>query len=141
MKNQAFKFLDDLVIVAHTANPPTEEESRAYLNAFRARDLSRLRCLAFTDGGAPSAAHRRELNEILRGRAFPTAVVSSVPVVRGVVTALSWFNSKIKAFAPEDAEQAFVYLGIPQSDYAKVWVEIRKLSTELGATPLKAIKG
>lgn len=135
MRNQVFSFLDDIIVVIHGPRPPSDEEAHEYLTAFKSRDISRLRCLIFTEGGAPTAAQRKRLNELLGGRAFPTAVVTNLPLVRGVVTALSWFNPKIRAFTPEAAEEAFRYLGIPSVRYPGIHAEVKKLKALLKQAP------
>ena len=88
--------------------------------------------LICTDGGEPSASQRRVLNELLEGRTVPVAVVSSSVRVRGTVTALSWFNRKIRAFPPTALREAVAYLEIPASRTDLIARELEQLRTELG---------
>lgn len=132
MKNMVYKFLGNLVVMVHTAQNPTDEELRAYYDELRTKDVSRTRVLVLTDGGGLNASQRKELNEVLSGRPQPCAVVSDNTMVRGIVTALSWFNRSIKSFSPSDTEEAFKYLGIPTSEFAIVWREIKQLRGQLG---------
>ena len=100
MKNLALKVIDRLFIVVYGTADPTDEEWRGYLELVEHHGVERTMQLICTDGGEPTSTQRRHLNEVLRGRTVPVAVVSGSARVRGTVTALSWFNRKIKAFSP-----------------------------------------
>ena len=86
----------------------------------------------FTDRGEPTAPQRRALNDPLGGRTVPVAVVSGSVRVRGTVTALSWFNRKIRAFPPWALGDAIAYLEIPASRTDLIERELHKLRIELG---------
>jgi hypothetical protein len=83
--------------------------------------------LVCTDGGGPTAAQGRRLNDLLDGRTVPVAIVSSSARVRGTVTALSWFNRRIKAFSPSALHDAIAYLEIPVSREELIEREVDKL--------------
>ncbi len=108
MATMAFTFMPGvagkgLIILVHGADPPTDLEWATYVREFVKHDAKGQRNLAFTDGGAPSGAQRKQVNDFLKGRASPAVVVSASYMVRGVVTALSWFNPQVRAYAPEEA--------------------------------------
>lgn len=134
MRTFAFKFVGTVSVVVHNAQSPTDAELREYLRALENRDVRTMRSLVFTTGGGPTPAQRKELNRALNGD-HPTAVVSNGAMVRGIVTALGWFNSKIKAFAPEDVEGAFRYLEIPPSEFELFLREIKVLQAQVGDRP------
>jgi hypothetical protein len=95
----------------------------------------------FTDGGAPNSSQRRIVNEILAGRPpIPAAVVSNSALARGVITALSWFNPKIKAFAPDEVIDAYHYLGFTSSQIQVLTPRLAQLQSQMGA-PIRAMKG
>jgi hypothetical protein len=137
MKNVAFKVVGDWLLAVYSENPPSEEEARLILKAFKSMDLDKMRMLVFTKGGAPTTAQRRDLNDVLRGRTFPTAVVSDAVMVRGVVTAMSWFNSAIKVFPLSATDDALRYIGIPETQYEFMRREIAKLQAELNKPGMK----
>jgi hypothetical protein len=71
--------------------------------------------LVYSLGGSPSATQRTEMTRSLRSRlnVHRTAVVTSSPLVRGVVTAINWFvrpELRSPAFAPNELDAAFDYL-------------------------------
>jgi hypothetical protein len=143
MPNLVQCFVGNLMIVAQNAKPPTDEEWDYYIDGLRGLErekrLHLLQSVVFTEGGAPSSAQRGRLNDFLNGRAIRGAVVSPSGLVRGVVTALNWFNPKLKAFKPEQVDEAFRYVGLKESDLPVVWSEFEKLRRKLGGDTLKSI--
>jgi len=132
MKNVAIKVIDRLFLVVYGTADPSDEEWDAYLGLVKHHGIDRTMQLICTDGGEPSAPQRKVLNEVLGGRTVPVAVVSSSVRVRGTVTALSWFNRKIRAFPPTALREAIAYLEIPASRIDLIERELEKLRLELG---------
>jgi len=137
-KNCAFSFIGNIAIAVYGENDPRDDETHAGIVAFTSRDVARLRALVITDGGAPSAAQRKSFNDALKGRNYPSAVVSNAVITRGIVTALSWFNPKIRAFHPDATADALKYLDITPPEYPRIWAEVKRLEAELGVR-LKSI--
>ena len=132
MKNVAIKVIDRLFLVVYGTADPTDEEWDAYLGLVKHHGIDRTMQLICTDGGEPSTQQRKVLNEVLGGRPVPVAVVSSSVRVRGTVTALSWFNRRIRAFPPTGLHEAIAYLEIPASRIDLIERELEKLRLELG---------
>ncbi len=132
MKNVAQKIVGNVIISVYNEHSPTDEEHRELVAVLKSLDHERMRSLVFTKGGAPSAAQRRELNDALGGKQFLTAVVSDARIVKGVVTAMSWFNSAIKAFSMQELDAALEYLDVPRFQFDQVRREARRLYLQLG---------
>jgi hypothetical protein len=132
MKNMAFKVIDRLFLVVFGAANPTDEEWVDYLKVTQKHGIDRTMQLIFTDGGGPTSTQRKYLNDILDGRTVPVAVISGSASIRAVVTALSWFNRKIKAFPPAGLGDALVYLEIPATRAELIEREAQKLRLTLG---------
>jgi len=131
MRNLAIKVIDRLFLVAYGAASPSEEEWANYLAMVERHGIERTMQIIVTDGGEPTSAQRRRLNDLLAGRFVPVAVVSPSATVRETVTALSWFNRKIKAFPPSGLREAIAYLEIPTNRVDLIEKELRKLQAEL----------
>jgi hypothetical protein len=131
VKHVAVKVIDRILLVAYGAADPSEEEWDEYLALVKRHGIERTMQLILTGGGQPTPAQRRRLNEVLAGRTVPVAIVSGSRVVRGTVTALSWFNRKIKAFPPSGLREAIAYLEIPATRAAFIEAELRKLQREV----------
>jgi hypothetical protein len=132
VKNLAYKVtVDRVVLVAYGTAEPSDEEWTGYLDVIEREGIDGTVQIIVTDGGEPTPAQRRRLNELLAGRTVPVAVVSGSGRVRGTVTALSWFNWKIKAFPPSGLRDAIAYLEIPSARADLIATELGKLQTEV----------
>jgi len=129
----------EIMVVVHTAQPPSDTEWKAYIDGVASSDLQTLRSIVFTDGGAPNSAQRKTINDVLEGRPVPGIVVSPNAMVRGVVTALAWFNPGIRAFSPDHFDDAVAYLELSPAEIETVWETIEKLRVQLDDPTLKAI--
>ncbi len=132
MKNRAIKVIARLFLVVYGATNPTDEEWRGYLQLVERHGVDRTMQLICTDGGGPTSAQRGELNVLLRGRHVPVAVVTASARVLLTVTALSWFNRRIRAFPPSALRDAIGYLEIPASRTDLIQREITRLQEDLG---------
>jgi hypothetical protein len=127
-----FAFVSDVLVAVHGDQPPSSSEWRRYLAACaNASDKVRANVVV-TSGGGPNAAQRAELSNLPNLMTFPTAVVSSSIVVRGIVTAISWLGKRIKAFSPADIDSACRYLALTAETKPKVLLAVRAMQTELG---------
>ena len=101
------------LVVVHDKTHPSDDDWQIYLDALRANQDAIEAQLIVTDGGSPTAAQRRASLEYARGFALPaSAVLTSSVLVRGVVSALSWFmKDRIRAFAPGEFEEACAFIG------------------------------
>lgn len=129
----------EIMVVIHTSQPPSDLEWQEYVDGVASCDLETMRSIVITDGGAPSAQQRKAINDLLGGRQVPGVVVSPSTFVRGVVTALSWFNPGLKAYPHEDFDKACQYLELSLQEIEEVWVTIHKLAELLGDPELRAI--
>lgn len=87
--------------------------------------------LVFTDGGAPSTAQRERLRKHLGTASRWTAVVTDKILVRGVVTAIRWFNPKVCAFAPWELAEALKFIGVNGAQVPSLSEAIQALDKQL----------
>jgi hypothetical protein len=127
----AFKVIDRLFIVVYGVHDPTDAEWVGYLEDVERHGIERTQQLISTEGGGPNATQRRYLNELLDGRPVPVAVMSGSTPIRGVVTAMSWFNRAIRFFPPTCLLDALAYLEIPVSRAELIAREMAKLRSSL----------
>ncbi len=136
--NMAFGTVGNVIVALHTASPPSQEEWSAYIQAVKRLDLTKIIAIAFSDGGGPNSAQRKQLNETLKGRARPSVVLTGNAFVRSVVTTLAWFNPMLKAFSPERAPEAFDYLKLTRAESEAVRAQVRLLAAQF-APPLRCV--
>lgn len=130
-----------VVIAVHTMKGPSDAEwqeylacSREMLNHLGAR-FTQVAGIAVTDGGAPSAAQRHQLIAALGGRHPVAAVVTNSTLIRGVVTALNWFDVRVKSYPPSEFAAALQRIGIKDQYHAEVVGEVISASRELSTMP------
>jgi hypothetical protein len=128
-----------LMICVHNAKAPKQSEWAAYVEDLRRLPLEQACQIVLTTGGAPSASQRKDITDLTTGRQHRVAVVTPSAMVRGVVTALNWFNPKVQAFPPERARAAFDYLAVNEMDTRMLFMELRLLCEALGDIPKEAI--
>lgn len=109
----------------------TQEDAAEILRVMRTLDLKQIRMVTYTMGGTLSPQHRKEVNAVVGNNTTPLAVLVENPFTRGVITALSWFNPAVKAFAPENELDAFSYVGIPEDLYPQCSEELHRLIAEI----------
>jgi len=120
-----------LLLGVHGAQAPTDEEWDRYCGwipeLFAHPNPG---CLVLTDGGAPTGAQREQLRRRL-GRACWTAVITDKALVRGVVTAIRWFNPTLCAFAPWEVREALKFLNVLPEQIHSICLSLRALDQQL----------
>jgi hypothetical protein len=95
-------------------------------------DVSKIASLVITDGGAPNAVQRKQLNDMFGGPIQSAAVTVALtnPVKRGVATALLWLNPSFRAFQPSDFDRALQHLGL-ESAKSTILGSLKQLQQQL----------
>jgi len=132
------KVIDRLFVVAYGAEAPSDRDWARYLDQVESHGVESTMQLVATEGGEPTARQRRELAEVVQGRWVPVVVLSNNRRIRATVTALSWFNRRIKAFPPADLRDAIDYLEIPRSRFDLIAGELAVLRLEVGLPEVRA---
>lgn len=122
-----------LFLVLHTKENPNDAEWEEYLRAIKAaRGINAI--LIISDGGGPTTMQRGKMNDLLEELKFQgkVAVVTVKSMVRGIVTAISWFNPGIKAFSTLQIPAALKYLDFPEDQHPPILAEIARLKAKIG---------
>jgi hypothetical protein len=105
----------------HTEEDPLDAEWQSGLDQMHAmvlgigNELHRLRNFVISDGGAPSAAQRKELNgRIYRNIPSKLGVITPLhsPLKRGIATAIAWMNPAFKAAPVENWREVLRHLDL-----------------------------
>lgn len=132
----AFGRVHGLFIYVCLGADPADSEWNRYIDFLtRADDPHESpRALVVTEGGGPTPAQRRRLNDALSNRiaASRIAVVTKSPIARGIVTALSWFNPVYNAFEPKHMDGALAHVGLFGDAATDAKALVEQLKTELG---------
>ena len=121
-------------VAVHGQDSPRDDEWSAYL-ADIAAHLSRIDALwVVTHGGNLSTEQRRQSVDFWRAspKQPRIAIVTPSRLVVRVSGALRWFMpSQIKAFLPQQAEDAYTYLGLDGGRRRAVAAAVEELSAQL----------
>jgi len=121
-----------LLLGVHGLHAPSDEEWDQYCSWIP--DLlaqPNSGCVVLTDGGAPTSAQREQMRKHLSHGPCWTAVITDKALVRGVVTAIRWFNPKICAFAPWEVHEAFRFVGVRADEIPHICEVLRGLDLRL----------
>lgn len=131
-------FKRSLFLVLHTKDNPTDAEWAEYLKFVQANIDKIQSTMILTQGGGPNATQRGEMTDLIEANHLKlvVSVVTLSRMVRGIVTALSWFNPNIKAFSTIQIPAAMEYLKVAKPDQNALMAEIDRLKATLGIVDL-----
>ncbi len=135
----AFELHDSVMLLVHRREAPTDPEWDVYIGECKRlleEAPSGLRALVVTEGGGPTVDQRRRLNEMLAGRAARAAIISESIMIRGIVTAMSWWNPLIKSFRKQELEPALAYVQLPLADLPHILARLDALRASIELPPL-----
>jgi hypothetical protein len=127
----AFKVMDRVLVLAHGVDDPTDDEWFAYVTEIKRQGADLLPQVVLTEGGRPNSVQRKMLTDVLAGRGMKVAVLSKSTLVRGVVTAISWFNRDIRPFEVHELHEAIAYLGVSITQRAQIDLALTALRGQM----------
>lgn len=137
MGAMAFREIGPVSVEVHGTQAPTEEEWNAFRRAARKATLHGCtKVLVVSAGWGPDSRQRAQAREIVGDIAVTVAVVTDSPVVRGIVTAFSWFHPRISAFALDRGAgipAALRYLDVGDAMADRILREVHAMLREVGA--------
>ncbi len=118
-KSLAFRFVSDtLLVLRENSNTPHDQDWDDFLRILidNRQNFPKLKILVRTDGGGPSAAQRKRLQQALDGRPVRVAVVTNSVPVRFIVSSIALLNRAIRSFANDEIDAAYVHLGMTAAE-------------------------
>jgi hypothetical protein len=130
-----------IFIALHTKTPPSDAEWAPMCASIANTSTLAPNAggLVFTDGGAPSTAQRKQLNDAMNGRDLPIAVMSHALIPRFVNASISLFIKSIRSYSPEEFPQAIEYLQITQEERQTLTPILLELRQRMGPERLKTL--
>jgi hypothetical protein len=142
VKNVCYALVGNIFIAVWGRANLSDAEFPTVLEVFQGLDFQKIRMLVITEGGGPTPVQRKSMNVALNGKEMATAVVSDDLMVRGTVTALGWFNKKVRSFPMAALNESLEYLGVPDTKFEAIAREITNLRAELNRQkPDTAVSG
>lgn len=127
----AYRVVHGVFCVVHSATNPSEEEWKAYLDYYLANERHCTRTLVLTQGGGPNAKQRGDTAKVIQSSPTRVAIVTKSTLVRGIATALSWFNKRVQAFGVNEMDAALRYLDVTDANAKLIQAELKKLQATL----------
>ena len=118
------------VAVLHGGQPTDEEWSR-WVGLGVQRNGLEQRVLVESRGGGPTPKQRREIVSANKADAR-IAIMTDSTFVRGIVTAFSWFDIKLRAFPLNGHDVAVKFLDLTAEETATVLEMLPRIRAEAG---------
>jgi hypothetical protein len=133
----AWRFEGRLCLVVHGERSPTNLEWQRFLTDSAETGLTaQRRVLVISHGGGPDGEQRKQLIAATRHMPAPVAMMTKSVIVRGIMTALTFFNPVTKVVGLDDNEQAYDFLGLSSGERESARKLRRDLERELGVRSL-----
>jgi hypothetical protein len=134
----------ELLLGLQDTGPATDEQWAPLMRDVRVAhaglsNKSEIFGLVVSDGGAPNAGQRAEFARNLNGRPFKCGVLSDSTLVRGAVTAMSWFNSGMKSFSPKESGLWLDYVPLEATELLVVRRTIAELYGKVNVSTLQTL--
>jgi hypothetical protein len=134
-KTMAFREIGTLLIEVHGTQEVTNEEWNEFLRTARKAALQGCKnVLVVTAGWGPNAVQRNAARDAVGDLDVRAAVVSDAPLIRGIVTALSWLKPTIRSFPNKNGAgilDAMAHLGVDAASADRILVEVRHMQREV----------
>lgn len=129
-RNLVMRLVGRTLVMVQNTQTPTREEWNEFLR-FVAKDPNGLRLFVMTDGGAPSAEQRKQLQNTLDGALPLVAAVSDNMKVRFVAATIALFHSTHGSFTKSEKHKAFDHLKLEPHERKAIEEALKELSAQL----------
>lgn len=136
MKTLISTSIDGCVVAVFGTTAPSRADWTEYLELLRAEvpGSPRQRGLIVSHGGTPENYQRRELEQVT-GRSTShrrLAVLTNSTFVRGVIKAMSIFDSSYRGFSLSELDLALRYLELPERSWSEIQQAVQRASEGVG---------
>lgn len=110
--NQVTRKVETLVILREGKKDPTDSEWDETLRilAEHRQEIDHIKVLVLSDGGGPTQAQRKRLEQTLEGKPIRVAVVSDSMKVRFICSSVALFTSNLSSFKVSETREAYRWL-------------------------------
>ena len=130
-KSMSFDRAGKTFVAVQGAKAAAPKEWNAFITAFEEQLSEVSSLLIFSAGASIDIREREQLERLLTRGRLRVAVLTDSKVVRGAVTALSWFKIPIKSFAENEVELALDHIRVQKADRARVYTTLAQLKAAL----------
>ncbi len=111
---QVTRKVGSLVILREGKSDPLDSEWDVTLGilAEHRHEIDQIKVLVMSDGGGPTQAQRRRLEQTLEGKPIRVAVVSDSMKVRFICSSVALFTSNLSSFRVSELKDAYAWLSL-----------------------------
>lgn len=125
-------------LVVHSEDPPASEDWDVFITerGEHPTDIT-APTLIYSAGGGPNSMQRGQLESLMNeknAKHLRVAVVTPSRLVRGIGTAVSWFQPNLKVFAPADLEKAYEHLDMAGELRQQCQARLQEMAGQLGVS-------
>jgi hypothetical protein len=122
-----WKILGDVIIGVTGSGDMPEVEWQQFVAAMRSQPVTKY--IQFAAGGTVLSSVQRKIGiDAVNEKKIKVVMVTDSPIVRGVVTAASWFGVKVSSWRPTQLEEAVNHLGVGPELARKIIVAIGQMA-------------
>jgi hypothetical protein len=104
-------YADSMLFVVHAPVRPEDAHWSEFMSDVRAqRGLKGV--IIKANNSRLNPLQRAEIQGFYEERKVRGALLTDSMMMRGIVTAMNWFKVELRAFAPEDLDGAFAFVGV-----------------------------
>ena len=126
-KSMGFDRAGKTFVAVCGAKTATPKEWNAFIAALEDQLSVVSSLLIFSAGASIDIREREQLERLLTRGRLRVAVLTDSKLLRGAVTALSWFKIPIKSFAANNVDLALDHMRVQKADRALVYTVLAQL--------------
>lgn len=139
-----WSFADGFTAIVHGEDTPAADDWDSFIAALADQPTKISQpTLVYSAGGGPNGIQRGQLEALMTetgvAEQVRVAVLTTSRLVRGIGTAVSWFQPHLKIFAPDQLDGAIAHLHLDDSDGPACRAELRALGHRLGVDVSPAV--
>jgi len=137
----AWRLENRLLVAVHGPKSPSNLEWQRFLTeAVERGQGAAMRILIVSHGGGPDGEQRKQLARAIGNSPAPTIVMTRSALIRGITSALTFFNRSMKAVDLDAHDEAFQHLELDAKERVRAYGLRTELEAELGIVTGRAPK-
>ena len=131
---------DSTVFVVHAPVRPEQSHWDEFMEDVRAQQ-GLTGAVVMANNSRLTPLQRAEIQKWYEANKARGALVTNSRMMRGIVTAMNWFNVDMRAFSPEDLDDALGFVRLPSDSWDNARRVLRILAENVEKKSARALSG
>ncbi len=133
MKESVFKVeaLGDLLIGITTAGQISDSDWTEFINNLKRPEIKKY-IGTVVGAGEANSIQRKSASEVFKVRKIPAVVITESSIVRGIVTAVSWWGANIKSYDWPELRKGLEHLDVTGLQQDRAVIIIQRMKATYG---------